>query len=203
MRKTITTILGDLTGDEYVRLSRAAQECGLTLQVANGHAIIAQAGNGHAPNPFVDPAPLAAALRRAVQRSSIAITAESDPGNGRAVAGALLCRSPQKIDGKRDFTMISYRIDKKTGKYKDISDVVAQRIETLRALPTTVQKTPLMDWLTLAIAAVTKRAAERRLVLTEDMRIDTKAAKPEPEETVLESAEDEALPSPRPDYMPA
>lgn len=193
MRKTVTTILGDLTGDEYVRLSRAAQECGLTLQVSNGHAVIAQTGNGHAPNPFVDPTPLAEALRRAVQRSSIAITAESDPGNGRDVSGALLCRSPQKIDGKRDFTMISYRIDKRTGKYKDISDVVAKRIEALRAMPTTIQKAPLMDWLTLAIAAVAARKAAP-LVLTPEMRVED-SPKPEPaEESVIDSAEDADLP---------
>lgn len=201
MRKTIITILGDLTGDEYVRLSRAAQESGLSLQVSNGHAIIRQTGNGHAPNPFVDPTPLAEALRRAVQRSTIAITAESDPSNGRAVAGALLCRSPQKIDGKRDFTMINYRIDKKTGKYKDISDVVAKRIETLRAMPTTIQKAPLLDWLTLAMGLVAKKAAEKPLVLTEEMRVDGKA-KAEPEETVLESAEDYDLPAPRMAGMP-
>ncbi|WP_411839871.1 hypothetical protein [Paracoccus sp. ME4] len=170
MRKTITTILGDLTGDEYVRLSRAAQGCGLALQVAGDHAVITQAGHGHAPNPFVDPSPLAAALRRAVQRSSIAITAESDPGNGRDVAGALLCRSPQKIDGKRDFTLISYSIDRKTGAYRDISDVVAERIEALRSLPTTIQKVPLMDWLTAAMATVAARKAAP-LVLGPEMRV--------------------------------
>lgn len=193
MRKTVTTILGDLTGDEYVRLSRAAQECGLTLQVSNGHAIIAQAGHGHAPNPFVDPTPLAAALRRAVQRSTIAITAESDPGNGRDVSGALLCRSPQKIDGKREFTMISYRIDRKSGKYKDISDVVAKRIEALRALPTTIQKAPLMDWLTLAMAAVAARKTGP-LAPAPETREDQKKPRPEPEESVMDSAEDADLP---------
>lgn len=192
MRKTITTILGDLTGDEYVRLSRAAQDSGLTLQVANGHAVITQAGNGHSPNPFMDPTPLAEALRRAVQRSSIVITAESDPGNGRDVSGALLCRSPQKIDGKRDFSMITYRIGKKSGKYKDISDVVAKRIEVLRALPTTVQKVPLLDWLTLAMATVASRKGAP-LVLTPEMRVDDKP-KPEAEAAVPESFGDPELP---------
>jgi hypothetical protein len=208
MRKTIITVLGDLTDDEYVRLSRAAQSSGLTLQVANGHAIIAQAGNGHAPNPFVDPTPLAIALRRAVQRSTIAITAESDPGNGRDVSGALLCKSPRKIDGKRDFTMISYRIDKKNGKYKDVGDVVAKRIEALRAQPTTIEKTPLMDWLTLAMVAVEAgKTSLAPLILTPEMRVDNAEPEPEPveqrehsepefEEGLMESAEDAELSDP-------